>query len=262
VARTAGIVLDLFARTEHHRYGSHRQHRADLYVPRDGTGPYPVAVLIHGGYWRAFYGKVVMKPLAADLVRRGFATWNIEYRRIGRRQGGGYPMTFDDVAGAIDHLAELDDPRLDLDDVTFIGHSAGGHLALWAASRDGDSRVKPARVIAQAPITNLVRVGPAAHELMGGSAGEQHDRYAECDPMQLLPAEVPLLLVHGADDMTIPLERSREYAEAARAAGDDVDLLEPQPAGHRSHVDPRSKAWRETADWLEQNLKAGSGVAL
>jgi acetyl esterase/lipase len=252
MARTAGIVLDLFARTEHHRYGPHRQNRADLHVPRDGQGPHPVVVLIHGGYWRAFYGKVVMKPLAADLARRGFASWNVEYRRIGRRQGGGYPMTFDDVAAGIDYLAGLDDSRLDLDDVTFLGHSAGGHLALWAACRDGNSRIEPARVIAQAPITNLVRVGPAAHELMGGEPREHPDRYAKCDPMQLLPVGTPLLLVHGADDATIGVEKTRAYAEAARAAGDAVDMLEPQPGGHRSHVDPRSTAWRTAVEWLEQ----------
>jgi acetyl esterase/lipase len=250
VARTAGIVLDLFARTEHHRYGPHRQNRADLHVPRDGDGPHPVAVLVHGGYWRAFYGKVVMKPLAADLVRRGFATWNIEYRRIGRRQGGGYPATFDDVANAIDHLASLDDARLDMSDVTLIGHSAGGHLALWAASRNGGSEVKPTRVIAQAPITNLVTCGPPAHDLMGGEPRELPDRYAECDPMQLLPVGKPLLLVHGADDATIPVERTREYAKAARAAGDEVGMIEPHPGGHRSHVDPRSPAWRATTEWL------------
>jgi acetyl esterase/lipase len=254
VARTAGIVLDLFARTEHHRYGPHRQNRGDLYVPRDGDGPFPVVVLVHGGYWRAFYGKVVMKPLAADLVRRGFATWNVEYRRIGRHQGGGYPMTFDDVANAIDYLAALDDPRLDLGDVTLIGHSAGGHLALWAASRDG-GRVEFSRVIAQAPITNLVTVGPAAHALMGGEPREYPERYAESDPMQLLPVGPPVLLVHGADDATIPVERTRAYAEAARAAGDSVTLIEPQPGGHRSHLDPRSPAWREAGDWLTEARK-------
>lgn len=243
------IALDLFARNEHHRYGPHRQQRADLYVPRDGDRPYPVAVLVHGGYWRAVYGKVVMKPLAADLVRRGYAAWNIEYRRIGRRQGGGYPMTFDDVANAIDHLAGLEDARLDLDDVTFVGHSAGGHLALWAATRP-DAQLTPNRVIAQAPITNLVRVGPAAHVLMGGDPDQHPERYAECDPLQLLPVGAPLLLVHGADDATIPLERTREYAAAARAAGDDVALVEPQPGGHRSHIDPRSNAWRAAVDWL------------
>jgi acetyl esterase/lipase len=252
MARTAGIVLDLFARTERHRYGAHRQNRADLYVPRDGRGPRPVVVLIHGGYWRAFYGKVVMKPLAADLARRGFATWNVEYRRIGRRQGGGYPATFDDVAEGIDYLATLDDERLDLSDVTFMGHSAGGHLALWAASRNGKARVDPTRVIAQAPITDLVASGPPAHVLMGCEPREEPDRYAECDPMQLLPVGVPLLLVHGADDATIAVEKTRAYAEAARAAGDAVDMIEPQPGGHRSHVDPRSPAWRKAVEWLEE----------
>jgi acetyl esterase/lipase len=250
VARTAGIVLDLFARTQHHRYGPHRQHRADLYVPRDGGGPHPVVVLVHGGYWRATYGKIVMKPIAADLVRRGYAAWNIEYRRIGRHQGGGYPTTFADVAAAIDHLAGLDDVRLDLGDITFLGHSAGGHLALCAASRDGDSQVEPARVIAQAPITNLVSVGQAAYALMGGEPRELPDRYALCDPMQLLPVGKPLLLVHGADDATIPLARAREYAEAARVAGDEVTLVEPNPGGHRSHIDPRSDAWRAAVEWL------------
>ena len=258
MARTAGIVLDLFARTEHHRYGPHRQHRADLYVPRDGEGPHPLAVLVHGGYWRAFYGKIVMKPLAADLVRRGYAAWNVEYRRIGRHQGGGYPMTFDDVANGIDHVASLDDRRLDMDDVTFIGHSAGGHLALWAASRNGRRQVVPNRVIAQAPITNLVKVGEPANALMGCEPREDPDRWAECDPMQLLPVGAPLLLVHGQDDATIPVARTREYVEAARVAGDDVTLVEPQPGGHRSHLDPRSAGWRAAAEWLAEARAASA----
>jgi acetyl esterase/lipase len=261
VARTAGIVLDLFARTEHHRYGPLRQNRADLYVPRDGKGPYPLVVLLHGGYWRAFYGKVVMKALAADLVRRGFATWNVEYRRIGRRQGGGYPMTFDDVANGIDYVASIDDSRLDLGDVTFIGHSAGGHLALWAASRNGERRVVPNRVIAQAPITNLVTVGEPAYALMGCEPRDDPDRWAECDPMQLLPIGAPLLLVHGEDDATIAVQRTRAYAEAARAAGDDVTLVEPKPGGHRSHVDPRSTAWRAAMEWLTESKDAVPGTA-
>ena len=255
MARTAGIVLDLLARTEHHRYGRHRQHRADLHVPRDGSGPYPVVVLIHGGYWRATYGKIVMKPLAADLVRRGFATWNIEYRRIGRHQGGGYPMTFDDVANAMEHLAGLGDARLDLDNVTLIGHSAGGHLALWIASC-GRSPVAFRHVIAQAPITDLVRTGEAAYALMGGEPRQHAERYAECDPIQLLPVGAPVLLVHGADDGTIPVERTRSYAEAARVAGDTVSLIEPSPGGHRSHIDPRSRAWTEAVAWLEEQRRA------
>jgi acetyl esterase/lipase len=248
MAVSAGIVMDLLARSEHHRYGPHRQHRADLHVPRDGGRPVPVVVLIHGGYWRAKYGKVVMKPIAADLVRRGFAAWNIEYRRVGRRQGGGYPETFDDVIAALDHLADLGDERIDLGDVTLMGHSAGGHLALWAAS-SGRSGLEFRRVVAQAPITDLARAGQAAHTFMRGNPQTHPERYAACDPMRMLPVGSPLLLVHTPEDATISLKRTRAYAEAARAAGDDVTLVEP-PGGHRSHIDPRTPAWRAVTDWL------------
>lgn len=251
---SGSIALDLLARNKHYRYGPHRQNRADLYVPRDGRGPYPVVVLIHGGYWRATYGKIVMKPLAADLVRRGYAAWNIEYRRLGRRQGGGWPMTFDDAAAAIDFLAGLEDERLDLGDVTLVGHSAGGQLALWAASRD-DSAVGLARVIAQAPVANLSATD-AARELMGGSPAQVPDRYEKVDPMLLVPPPVPTAVIHGADDMTIPVAHSREYVRTAVAAGGDVVLLEPSTCGHRSHIDPRSQAWRTAVEWLSGQRQA------
>jgi len=257
VAGTAGIVLDLFARSERFRYGPHRQHRADLHVPREG-GSHPVVVLIHGGYWRATYGKVVMKPLAADLVRRGFATWSIEYRRIGRRQGGGYPQTFDDVRAAFGRLGELEDPRLDMDDVTVLGHSAGGQLALWAASRDDLGGVRIRRVVALAPVVDLVACGAPAHELMGGPPERLADRYAECDPMQLLPPPVPVVIVHGPNDATVPIKRSRTYLEAARAAGADVELVEPPSAGHRSLIDPRSEGWRAAVETLEELSRRSS----
>jgi acetyl esterase/lipase len=260
LAGAAGIVLDLFARTEHHRYGPSRLNRADLHVPRDGSGPHPVVVLIHGGYWRATYGKIVMKPLAADLVRRGYATWNIEYRRIGRRQGGGYPATFDDVRAALRRLAELDDERLDLTDLTLIGHSAGGHLALWVAGRD-DAGLQPRRMIAQAPVVNLVAAGAPAHALLGGTPDEVPERYAECDPMRLPPLPIPVLIVHGATDATVPLRRSVAYAEAARAAGGDVELIEPSEGGHRAHIDPRSQAWRLALEWLERSRGAVSPLS-
>src|SRR4051812_70176 len=114
---TFRVALDLLARPDRHRYGSHRWARADLYVP-SGSGPFPVAVMLHGGYWRAKYSKRLMKLVGADLVRRGIATWNVEYRRLGRGQGGGWPATFDDVDSAIDHLASLNDARLDLSNVS------------------------------------------------------------------------------------------------------------------------------------------------
>jgi len=256
MAGTSGIVLDLFARTERHRYGPSRQNRADLHIPRAG-GPHPVCVLIHGGYWRATYGKIVMKPLAADLVRRGYAAWNIEYRRIGRRQGGGYPQTFDDVRAALSLLAELADERLDLEDVTLIGHSAGGHLALWAATRD-DIALAMHRVIAQAPVVDLVAAGEPARALLGGSKKQVPERYAECNPMQLPPPPVPTLIVHGRTDATVPLKRSEAYADALRAAGGDVELVEPEEGGHRSHIDPRSQGWRIAVEWLERSRAAVS----
>jgi acetyl esterase/lipase len=235
------------ARFKRHSYGPHRQQRADLHLPA-GTGPFAVAITIHGGYWRARWSRWVMRPVARDLVRRGFAVWNVEYRRMGRGQGGGWPQTFDDVGAAIDHLAGLGDAPVDLDDVVAIGHSAGGQLALWAASRP-DPRVRVGRVVALAPVTQM-EFADAARELLGGTDDQVPERYAAVDPIRLVPPPVPVLVVHGADDGTIPLARSREYAERARAQGGRVDLVEPNPGGHRVHVFPRSAAWRAAVDWI------------
>ena len=206
-------------------------------------------MIIHGGYWRARYGRRPSRGIAADLARRGVAAWNIEYRRLGRGQGGGWPATFDDVAAAIDHLAQLQDPRLDLRSVTAVGHSAGGQLALWAAARTSP-RVPVRRVVAQAAVCDLAATGEPGHALMGGTPAEVPDRYAQADPMRLLPLGVPVLLVHGADDQTVPVARSSRYLDAALTAGDAIELVEPSPGGHRVHIDPRSSAWEATAAWI------------
>src|SRR4051794_30965942 len=240
------LALDVLALPERHRYGPHRVNRADLWLP-PGRGPHPVVVVIHGGFWRARWGKAVMKPVCADLRRRGVAAWNIEYRRIGRGQGGGWPATFDDVAAAIDHLALAADGRLDLADVSAVGHSAGGQLSLWAASRR-DSRVPIRRVAAQAAVCDLASAR-AAYELMGGSPAQVPERYEAADPMRLLPLGVPVRLIHGAEDATVPIRHSRDFAAAARASGDDVELIEP-PGGHRARVDPRTEAWAAAAEFL------------
>jgi acetyl esterase/lipase len=247
---TGPTLRALLRRPERHRYGSdHRVQAADLYLP-SGDGPHPVAVVLHGGNWRAKYGKIVTKPIAVDLARRGVAAWNVEYRRVGRGQGGGWPATFDDVAAAIDLLPSIARGRLDLGDVRAVGHSAGGQLALWAASRGGIGRVA-----ALAAPVDLRAAGADARALMGGSPDEVPERYAAADPMQLVPLGVPTLLVHGADDATVPVKRSRRYAEAARAAGDQVELLEPVPGHHRIHIDPRSSAWRAAAEFLTRGAR-------
>jgi acetyl esterase/lipase len=241
---TLRTALGLLRRPERHRYGPEPSQRADLFLPR-GSGPHPVVVVLHGGSWRARYSKIVTKPIAVDLARRGLAAWNVEYRRVGRGQGGGWPATFDDVAAAIDLLPSVARDRLDLSDVRAVGHSAGGQLALWAASRGGISRV----AALAAPCDLRATRGDGA-ALMGGTPDEVPERYAKADPMQLLPLGIPTLLVHGAEDATVPVKRSRRYAEAARAAGDDVTLIEPVPGHHRVHLDPRSGAWHAAAEFL------------
>jgi acetyl esterase/lipase len=254
------IALAALSRPRRHRYGGDRSQVADLHLPA-GDGPFGVVVLLHGGYWQTRYGKLVMRPLAADLTRRGFAAWNVEYRRLGtgRGGGGGWPETFDDVAAAVDALAELGEPRLDLERVSLAGHSAGGQLALWAAARPelpagapgSGPRVRAARVAALAPVTNLAAAGAVARTLMGGGPEQVPDRYAQADPLRRAPLAVPALVVHPADDATVPVRRSREYVAAARARGGDVAFVEPPTGGHRAPIDPATDAWRAVADWLE-----------
>jgi len=270
VARTR-LILDILKRGRTFSYGPARSQCADLHLPR-GHGPHPVIVLIHGGSWTARYGRIVMRGLAGDLLGRGWAVWNIEYRRVG--DGGGWPVTFADVAAAIDQLAELHAP-LDLaGGVTVLGHSAGGHLALWAAGRerlepgapgyiDGDPRVPIRRVIAQAGVCDLAGAyrrwhGGAVQALMGGSPDDFPERYAVGDPMRLLPLSMPALLVHGTLDETVTIELARNYERAAHLAGDQVELVEIEgKAGrHRAHLDPRGEAWAAVAHRLGEPVAA------
>jgi acetyl esterase/lipase len=240
-----------------HRYGEHPRQVADLHRPA-GAGPFPVVGVLHGGYWQPPYTKLIMRPLCVDLVRRGYAAFNVEYRRLGR-EGGGWPQTFDDVATAIDHLAALADPAIDLARVTLVGHSAGGQLALWAAGRPelppgapgAAPRVRGQQVRAMAAVCDLVGAGSPARELLGGGLDDVPERYAQADPMRRLPLRVPVGLVHALGDETVSVQRSRDYAAAAWAAGGDVTLVEP-PGGHRDPIDPSSAAWDAAAGWLSR----------
>lgn len=245
------IARSLLTRPDRFAFGEDPSQVGDLHVP-SGDGPFPVAALLHGGYWQTRYGKLIMRPMALDLVRRGWAVWNLEYRRLGsgRGGGGGWPMTFDDVAAGFDFLAELGDPRLDLERLVAIGHSAGGQLALWAAGRR-DAAVAPSAVLALAPVTNLAAAGGTARALMGGSPHEEPDRFDEADPIRRAPLDVPVAIVHAADDATIPLARSREYVDAATRRGGDVTLVEIADGGHRGPIDPAATAWVAAASWLE-----------
>jgi acetyl esterase/lipase len=237
-----------------YRYGSDASQVADLHLPA-GSGPWPVVVVIHGGFWRARYDRTLMDAVCADLATRGWAAWNLEYRRIGPGGNGGWPATFDDVSAGIDQLARLDAP-IDIGRVVTIGHSAGGHLALWAATR-AESQVPVYAVVGQAAVTDLAQASRlglsdgAVDELLGGGPGEVPDRYAAASPVQRLPLGVPTLLVHGARDDTVPVTFSLEFRAAAVAAGDPCDLVVAEHDGHFEHIDPASAAWATVTRWLQ-----------
>lgn len=243
-----------------YRYGDDRETVAELRVP-DGPGPHPVVVLIHGGGWKALWGKDLMVPMAVDLTRRGIASWNIEFRRLGN--GGGWPQTFDDVAAAVDALAEIEDANtLDLARVCLLGHSSGAQLALWAAART-DARVRAAYVVSLSGMVDLVEAehrGLIGGEnvtarLLGGGASEVPERYAEASPLARLPLGVRQLLLQGLDDYIPDLaDANRKYVEAARAAGDEVELVELEGVDHLQPIEPNTRAWAETAQRIEARL--------
>ena len=237
-----------------YRYGPDPSQVADLHTPAGGSG-WPVAVVIHGGFWRARYDRALMEPVCADLAARGWAAWNLEYRRTGPGGGGGWPMTFDDVGAGIDQLALLDAP-IDVGRVVAIGHSAGGHLALWAASR-GQTQVPLHAAVGQAAVTDLAQAAwlrlsdAAAQDLLGGAPADVPERNAAASPVQRLPLGVPSLLVHGAADDTVPVSFSLEFHAAAVAAGDACDLVVAEHDGHFEHIDPASGAWATVTRWLQ-----------
>ncbi len=238
-----------------HRYGDRHQQFGDLYLPASGT-PRGTVVVIHGGFWQSMYALDLGAATSADLAKRGWAAWNIEYRRLG--DGGGWPATFTDVAAAVDHVRRLD--GVDTRSVLALGHSAGGQLAAWAASRDattpgGAPRVEVTGVVPQAGVLSLARAatsglgGSAVPGLVGGMPGRLPRRYRLVDPLARLPLGVPVRCVHGTDDGTVPLSQSRGYVDAARAAGDDARLV-TVPGDHFALIDPSTPAWRRTVQVL------------
>lgn len=238
-------------------YGSGRHQFGELSRPASVANPGTV-VIIHGGFWRARYDLSLGRPLAAELVQRGYAVWNLEYRRVG--QGGGWPGTFGDVAAGIDKLAELD---VDVTRVCAIGHSAGGQLAAWAVARqllpDGAPGARPKVVVTaavpQAGVLDLVRamrerVGDrAVPDLMGGPPEQLAEQYRLVDPIQLLPVPAAVLCVHATHDDVVPLSQSVAYVQAAQRAGTNARLVEVD-GDHFTVIDPASAAWRVVVDAL------------
>lgn len=273
-------------------YGPHPEQWADLYLPAEGLSaegqpadrlavgneaaaverrPLPVAVLLHGGFWRSIWGADLMDALAADLAARGYVVWNLEYRRPDRH---GWDATTVDVAAGLDALTRLDtlDPivggtldldlrsnlrsRVDLDRIVVIGHSAGAQLALRVAADGG----RTALVVSLAGVLDLVEgdrrdIGSGAvPAALGGRHADLPDVYAGADPMSRLPIGVPQLVVQGRGDDLDLIDFNRRYVATARAVGDDVIHLE-QPGDHFSVIDPGSYVWRAAATEMDRRLR-------
>lgn len=258
-------ILDLPAPPGRHiPYGPAPSQFGELRLP-SGPGSHPVVILLHGGYWRERYDLAYMRHAAQALTAAGFATWNVEYRRLGEL-GGGWSGTFLDVAAAADALRRLAPAHgLDLSRVVALGHSAGGQLALWLAGRSHISAGSPLRspdplplrgVVALAPVCDLARAWEmdlsdgAVASLLGGSPAEYPDRYAATSPLELLPLGVSQTLIHGAEDEDVPPELSERYTAAAKAPNDDVDLITLPATGHFEPVDPRSPQWNTVLQTL------------
>lgn len=250
------------------RYGASSDQVGELWLP-EGGARCPVAILIHGGYWRARYGLDVMHAMAADLRARGVATWNIEYRRVGS-PGGGWPGTFEDVSAAVDAPLSLPfQERLDLTRVTLIGHSAGGHLALWAAGRGRlqgspgvPPRLRPRLVVALAAVSDLFEAARrrlsngAVFDLMGGPPETHRSEYLHASPASLLPLGVPQVLIHGTADDSVPFEISEAYHSAAVAAGDDCRLVRLDGVDHFAPIDPSTDVWSGIAERFVEGKQA------
>jgi acetyl esterase/lipase len=235
-------------------YGSLAGHIADLWLPSATAGSAaPLVLFVHGGFWRAAYDRRHVGPLAEALAASGFAVCAPEYRRTGQ-QGGGWPGTFDDIRSAVAALpagvALAADGRVDVARLILAGHSAGGHLALWAASRLGGLAGPAARaVVSLAGVCDLADCyrrnldRGAAGDLMGGGPDQVPERYAAADPSRAVPVGIPVGLVHGTSDDRVPWQQSRDYGQRASAAGDQVRCMLLPGIGHFELIDPLSTAW-------------------
>jgi acetyl esterase/lipase len=241
------------------RYGDLPDQVADVRLPPD-DGQRPLVLVVHGGFWKAEFDRAHAGPQSVALADAGYVVATVDYRRVGQPDGG-WPGTFDDLAALTDAVPSLIEKalpdRVSTTRTVLIGHSAGGHLAAWAAARHRLPKESPwhrsdplgVGVVSLAGVLDLElseRLGLGGHaagRLLGGSPRRQRDRYALANPAALLPTGGRLIAVHGARDDTVPVEMSRRYVEGALTVGDQAELVEIADCGHFELIDPLSAAW-------------------
>jgi len=245
-------------------YGPDAMQKVDVWLPA-GNGPFKTVVMVHGGCWQtSIADRSLMDWAAADLREAGYAVWNIDYRGVDRA-GGGYPGTFEDAAAAAD-LLRKDAARFHLDTgkIVAVGHSAGGHLALWLAARPklpatsalaGGDPLRIDHVISLGGLPDLEATAASPDngcgteviaQLVGPKTAVHPDPYADTSVTRLLPFGVPQDLVDGREDRIIPYRLPVDYTAKARAAGDAVTLHTVPETGHVELVSPGTAAWDET----------------
>ncbi len=242
-------------------YGPDSMQKVDVWLPK-GKGPFPVVLMVHGGCWQiSIADRSLMNWIAADLRGDGYAVWNIDYRGVDR-DGGGYPGTFTDAAKAADQLTvNARKYHLDTRRVVAVGHSAGGHLALWLAGRARLPKASPLHLPKPLKITHAISLGGlpdleatatspdngCGTEVIGKLVGtDRANPYADTSVPRLLPLGVRQDLVNGREDRIIPYRMATDYVAAARKAGDRVDLHTVPATGHVELVAPETAAWAET----------------
>ena len=254
------------------RYGTAPSQFGELRVPA-GKGPHPVVVLVHVGCWSSYAGAASIGAMADALKRKGIATWSIEYRRL-PEPGSGWPGTYRDTATAIDFLRTLvKDHRLDPKRVVFVGHSAGGHLALWAAGRSRLPRSSP--LFAAAPLVPIGVVNmagrmdmtagieayeatcnaPVVRQLLGGMPADQPGRYTDASPIRHLPLGMRQVMIWGSHEPYVPAAQAEAYVAAARRAGDDARLVTVPGIGHFETASPLSPSWPTVLASIEGLLR-------
>ena len=260
-------------------YGGLGEHVVDVRLPA-GDAAAPVVIVVHGGFWGAEWDRAHAGPQSEGLADAGYVVATIEYRRVGMT-GGGWPGTFDDVGLAVDSVpglvAAATERVADPQAAVLVGHSAGGHLALWAASRhrlpssSRWHRPSPAPVTGVVALAGMGDLTEAAHQGLGddaaqalleGTPSEVPNRYDEASPARRLPLGVRTALVHGRADAAVPVESCRTDARTAAVAGDPVAWHELPGVGHFELIDPLSTAWPTVltaVSWAARSATSGPG---